>query len=125
MKYRSRIPDNERKVYFNGTELKSPFPYVKPFATLEVNDLMVVVYVDEKGVWGKELVTCNICAFDSTGKILWVIQPPSGLDSEDCLHFVNVGYDRQANEFLALADSTDYFCLDLQTGAISYRGYSK
>jgi hypothetical protein len=51
MKYRYEIPESERQIFFNGVELKSPFSNVAPRATLELNDMMIVVYTDAKGVF--------------------------------------------------------------------------
>ena len=125
MKYRSRIPNNESRIFFRGIELKSPFPDVAPFATLELEDMMIVVYTDSKGVWGNNLVTSNVCAFDHSGKILWVIQPATAVDSERPEYFVALGYDEKTGKFKASTDEGNGYELDPKTGSIIWSWYSK
>ena len=123
MKYRYEIPESERRIFFNGVELKSPFSNVAPRATLELNDMMIVVYTDAKGVFGDELVTSNVCAYSPSGSILWVIQPATVFDAYDRMYFVGLAYDKKSKKLIGATDGGNEYEIDLKTGAISLSGF--
>lgn len=121
MNYRTKIPKNEPLIW-NGVELKSPFMRATPFTTLEILDIMVVLYTNASGgVLEKELGVCNVCAFDRFGEIVWIIEPNGGVDAEPSDFLVDLGGNEETGELVVWTFGESRLYVDLKTGRILKR----
>ena len=115
---RTNIPLSEGHLKFGQELIKTPFPHTAPASSLQLKDLMIVLYQDAHGGYTQRVPTCNVVSFSSTGFPRWAIQPVTPLDIPVPDHFVKISADEKTEELYAITRSGRKFLVNRENGQL-------